>query len=221
MAEELMLSSKTYVRYRLNTPNLAFAKALFLKEKPSEQGLTLLECLVAIIIVAVIISAITPPIFLVVATRVQNRKADQAQQLAQAEVDRVRRLVERGNYTRDKLPPSVGGVRNLSTVSAPANPTWNRIVDINGDGKQDFVVQTFRNDGIANPNNPTQPVAFTVGVRVYAFFAGQTFETKRASLGMTTAEGSQRRRPLVVLYNDVALNDNQNSLNSYRQFLEP
>lgn len=60
-----------------------------------QQGLTLLETLVAIIVIGLTAAAITPAFVLTVATRVQSQKAEQALQLARAEVDEIRTLMER------------------------------------------------------------------------------------------------------------------------------
>jgi prepilin-type N-terminal cleavage/methylation domain-containing protein len=141
----------------------------------TEQGLTLIECIVAIIIVALTVTAITPPIFLATATRIQSRRAEQANTIAQAEVDRVRTLIERGGYKEAALP-------NLGTGAAPTNTITNYLmspaqcasaqnypvyvdpsptvtsppnpvnasalvqVDVSGDCIADFVMQTFRRD---------------------------------------------------------------------------
>lgn len=64
-----------------------------------DQGLTLVECLVAIAVVGVTGLLITPPLFISAATRVQNRRAEQALKVAQGEIDRVRLLVERGRQS--------------------------------------------------------------------------------------------------------------------------
>jgi type II secretory pathway pseudopilin PulG len=79
---------------------------------------------VAIIIVALTILAITPPILLATGTRVQSRRAEQANHIAQAEIDRVRTLMERGITDVNLLPASAGAVspQPLSTV-AVANST--------------------------------------------------------------------------------------------------
>ncbi|MGF1515413.1 MAG: type II secretion system protein [Elainellaceae cyanobacterium] len=71
--------------------------------KAGEQGLTLVECLVAITVVGITGLLITPPLFISAATRVQNRRAEQALKIAQGEIDRVRLLIE-------KERQSVGGV---------------------------------------------------------------------------------------------------------------
>ena len=117
----------------LNTQKVPLAKALLSKRNSSQQGFTLLESLMAIMVITVVIAALTPPIFISVATRVQNRKAEQAIQLAQGEIDQVRRLVERGNYTTNELnsvaPVAAGGMTCLTNVSAPASA--EEIIDLN------------------------------------------------------------------------------------------
>lgn len=195
----------------------------------SQQGLTLLECLVAIGVIAVVVTAFTPQIFLAVATQVQNRRAEQALQLAQGEVDRVRRTVERGDFADTELPP-VGGsqVRQEAAPGSAARLTQNQLypassgqgalVDVNGDGRDDFIIQTFRTPGIELDGRRG---AFGLGVRVYAFTTNQGgFENppqKAASLSFTSAAGQQQRRPLAMIYTTVARSDNRNSLCKYRQ----
>ncbi|MGB3613686.1 MAG: prepilin-type N-terminal cleavage/methylation domain-containing protein [Elainellaceae cyanobacterium] len=65
----------------------------------TDQGLTLAECLIAIAVVGITGLLITPPLFISAATRVQNRRSEQALKVAQGEVDRVRLLVERGRQS--------------------------------------------------------------------------------------------------------------------------
>lgn len=91
-------------------------RALILRQ-PRDQGLTLIESLVAIIVIAITVVSVTPTIFLAVATRVQTRRTEQAVQLAQAEIDRVRVMVERGRYAMTDLPPDAG--TNISAAAAP------------------------------------------------------------------------------------------------------
>jgi len=85
----------------------------------SEAGLSLIECLVAIIIITLTVVSITPPIMLATATRIQARKADLARQIAQGEIDRIRMLVERGGYVATDLPPSIGN-NIINVTNAPA-----------------------------------------------------------------------------------------------------
>lgn len=79
-------------------------------EGRSEAGLTLIECLVAIIVVGVIAALVSPVLVISVATRVNSQKTEQALQIAQAEIDAVRGVVERGRLegaeVASVLPPS-------------------------------------------------------------------------------------------------------------------
>jgi type II secretory pathway pseudopilin PulG len=148
----------------------------------SEQGLTLIECLVAIIIVTLTILAITPPILLATGTRVQSRRAEQANHIAQSEVDRIRLMVERGSFTIANLPAAATGATvNANIASAAAATTasnlllspsrcttgtaypgaaavaWNSavLVDVDGDCTPEYVMQVFRNTGWWGTNPST------------------------------------------------------------------
>ncbi|MFB2895259.1 prepilin-type N-terminal cleavage/methylation domain-containing protein [Aerosakkonemataceae cyanobacterium BLCC-F50] len=204
----------------------------------STRGFSLLECLIGIVIIAIVVTAFTPPIFLTVASRIQNRRAEQALQLAQGEIDKVRRTVERGVYndTTEFLPPQSGAPNNnvqqepapSSEVTIPADSRQQfsnaasqaLAVDVNGDRNFDFIVQTYRTAGVRDTNN--RLMAFGMGVRVYAYTARQNFgnlETRAAALTMTTGLGQQQRRPLAVMYTNVVRSDTGISLQCYQQFL--
>jgi len=159
-----------------------------------QQGLSLIECLVAIVVVSITLVAITPPLFYITATRVQSRKAEQALQVAQAEVDRVRAVVERGVYTATDLPAEVsslnsvpaptgitpGGVLKSANSSSGCNTYTGATVaatlllPVNTDidptnaaaCQSQFLVQTFRTAGTPNAKGIT--TGFRLGVRVYA-----------------------------------------------------
>ncbi|WP_071516653.1 type II secretion system protein [Geitlerinema sp. PCC 9228] len=103
----------------------------------NNEGLTLLESLVAIIVLTIAISTVTPPIFLAVATRVQNRKAEQAMQLAQKYTDRIRGIVEQGEYSNAQLPKQADEDQPVN-VPAPSDGFFrqdgNDVLDSNSDG---------------------------------------------------------------------------------------
>lgn len=238
-----MLAVKSRLPGQKNTNKLALALLKLSQGKNSEQGISLLECLMAIVVISVVIASFSPPIFLAVATRVQNRRAEQAIQLAQGEVDKVRRIVEDGSYRDTDLPP-VGG-SNVRRQSAPgssenlniqqnqryaSSATSSARIDVNGDGTADFYVQTYRSPGVQNisPQNPdsNRTVAFCLGVRVYSASAvRENFGNlenppqRLASLQMTTAQGAQRRRPLAAMYTSVVRSDKDYSLERLREFL--
>jgi prepilin-type N-terminal cleavage/methylation domain-containing protein len=93
------------------------------RSKTPNSGFTLIESLVAIIIISITVVAISPPIFWAAATRVQNRRAEQALSIAQGSIDEVRAKVERGTYTLKELPNvptgASGGVRPNPDGPAP------------------------------------------------------------------------------------------------------
>lgn len=78
-----------------------------------------MECLVAILLIGITIAMITPPLLIATATRVQNRRAEQALQLAQDEVDRISTLVQQGTHESRRLPAVAAGA-NLSATPAPS-----------------------------------------------------------------------------------------------------
>ncbi|MBO3459787.1 hypothetical protein G7B40_011115 [Aetokthonos hydrillicola Thurmond2011] len=199
-------------------------------KNPSEQGFTIMESLMAIIIVTIVVVAITPPIFLAVATRIQNQKAQQAMQLAQRQADQVRALIEKGNYTDTDLPPDAG-TGQPDAVAAPT--TFSSCTSnfasassgacsfkVNSGSNPDFYVQTFRTKTLA-AGTPSQTVGFYLGVRVYSALAnGQSgLQTTQASLKLTTEQGNQRKYPLAVVYTLIVRNDLKDSLTNYRNFL--
>ena len=101
--------------------SLSLTQKIAASRQGSDQGLTLIEGLVAIVVVSVTLVSITPPIFWATGTRVQNRRAEQALQLAQGEIDRVRTLVDQDRATGELLPPvSAANFRGTGSTSVPA-----------------------------------------------------------------------------------------------------
>ncbi len=201
-------------------------------------GFTIIEILVAMLIASIMMMILTPPMFMSTAARVQQRRAQQALQLGQAEVDRVRTTVERGSYTTADLPTSV--TTNLTAVPAPstiaaslksANPTCNTYmgtslatnallpVDTNGDCVSDFLVQTFRTTGPAGTSVPV--TGFRMGVRVYADIPqlrngiGQLSPVP-ARLSFSSGLGVTIRQPLAVLQVTIVRSDTGTALQDYR-----
>jgi prepilin-type N-terminal cleavage/methylation domain-containing protein len=196
-----------------------------------EQGLTLIECLVAIIMVALIGSAIAPALVISVATRVQSQRAEQALQLAQSEIDRVRLLVERGEATAADLPPAVANLNDESAIAnvngplaanpveTPTDPFETRLASLGGN---QFAVQVYRSPGLTIND---VPLAFTMGVRVYdeqalASGDGGNLPTVPASLGLTGGSGQRIERPLAALYTTVAVSEASGSLCNYIQYVD-
>ena len=203
--------------------------------RSSEAGLTLIECLVALVVIAVTAATITPMMVYAVATRVQNQKTEQAMQIARGEIDKIRLVVEQGGDYSTRLGElslfSTGASTSLVLVPPPASfisassavtaVDQARRLDIDGDNDTDFAVQLFRDKGIEIGADNT-PIAFNVGVRVYDSRAEAnlgSLTTDRAGLAFTSGEGQRGRRPLAVLYSQIAQGDRINSLCQYWDFV--
>lgn len=201
----------------------------------SVDGLTLIECLVAIVVIAITTAAIGPMMVFSVATRVQNQKVAQASQLAQAEIDKVRLTVEQGGDYAARLEElfvmKAPAATEIVGISAPERfrdstqtmeeVTDARMVDLDGDKENDFAVQLFRTPGIEVDDTP---VAFDLGVRVYDIRAEEaisSLQTDAAGLAFTSGEGERRTRPLAVLYSRMAQGDRQGSLCQYWKLTDP
>jgi prepilin-type N-terminal cleavage/methylation domain-containing protein len=205
----------------------------------TEQGLSLLECMMAIVVIGLTAAMITPPLFLAAATRVQNRRAEQSFQLAQGEVDRIQVLVALGQHTPARLPFATGGQlglvtppTTLSTQLDSVNSTCNtyndqplgvnigRRIDIDGDCQMDYFLQAFRSPGTisSRDNSNSRLTEFKLGVRVYTALAANNLgqlRPEQASLQFTNGLGSQTTRPLSVLMTDIYWSDRSSTLCRY------
>ena len=210
----------------------------------SEAGLTLIECLVAIAVISITTASIGPMMVFSVATRVQNQRAEQALQLAQAEIDKVRLTVEQGGDYGKRLQdlslyadPAISVAANVPAPNAFVGSTTSttpslavrqaRSIDIDGDNTPDFAVQLFRTKGIEqSPVTGTisTPVVFQIGVRVYDFRTARAqvttpgLERDEAKLTFTSGEGQRGRRPLAVLYSQIGQGDRNGALCEYWRF---
>jgi type II secretory pathway pseudopilin PulG len=200
-----------------------------------ESGLTLIECLVAIVMVALIGAIIAPAMVLSVATRVQSQRASQALDLAQSEIDKIRVLIERGDDYVAELPPTIpvgtlDDERELALVDGPDSLvaldertvyTEAFPIDIDDDGDDDFAIQSFRTPG--KQDSASNPVAFVMGVRVYdsdtVDNADSNLPTELASLSMTSGEGERTDRPLATLYSSIALSEDGKAFCNYIDYL--
>ncbi len=184
-------------------------------------GFTLIESLVAIIILSLTVVSVLPPIFWATATRVQNRRAEQAVQLAQSEIDRVRVAVERRSITLDQLPPRAGAALKPdapapSTIIPQGTKMRSAVAGCNiDDGKQaanvtdlilvdtdpeppgepcapEFMIQTFRGGGVPLDTVAAPPDGFVMGVRVYSIVASVDSKGAALNSGIEAKAGNLR-----------------------------
>ncbi|NER00415.1 MAG: type II secretion system protein [Cyanothece sp. SIO2G6] len=225
--------------------HLYYARQQANKMPDEEAGLTLLECVVAIAVIALTGAMIGPPLVMAAATRVQTRRAEQALQLAQGEVDRVRAMVVRGQGNVNLLP-DISTEANLEGQGAPTTtsgqlrttnetcPDIDRYdatdashvpaliqalpVDVDGDCDAEFLVQSFRYPLEFEDDDTVIAQDFQMMVRVYSARASNHFdnlEVEEASLGFTSGEGDYWKKPLAVLTTRVNQSDTDVALCGY------
>lgn len=113
-----MTTAKQASKQRLQA--IKAAKILAFYSKSRQGGFTIIESLVAIVVVSILLAAIAPVLVLSVATRVQARRVEFATQAAKSYIDGVR--------TKQIKPPAIAPLvapateRALSREDAPTNP---------------------------------------------------------------------------------------------------
>jgi prepilin-type N-terminal cleavage/methylation domain-containing protein len=159
---------------------------------PSTQsGFTIVECLLAIIIVTLLMTAIAPVIALSVATRLQARRVEVATQAARSYVDGVRGgtiepppaipgRFDEVNRNQQFVPKRENFAQNPAPTSRVLNCQENKYCqppslglycfDVDGGGctsnsSRDMVVQAFRSS--TNPRRDRGNKGYLLGVRVY------------------------------------------------------
>ncbi|MEO1210288.1 MAG: hypothetical protein AAFX78_12170 [Cyanobacteria bacterium J06638_20] len=101
-----------------------------------------MECLIAIAVVGITAGLILPPLFLATGTRVQNRRAEQAFQLAQEEINRLQTMTANGDNQSRRLPNTAttrgnyfnmgGGGGTVIADVAPPTGEWGTNVQSSG-----------------------------------------------------------------------------------------
>ncbi|MEO1374149.1 MAG: hormogonium polysaccharide secretion pseudopilin HpsB, partial [Cyanobacteria bacterium J06635_10] len=148
----------------------------------NQSGFTIIESLVAIIVVGILMTAIAPTIVLSVATRVQARRVEFATDAAQSYIDGVRSGTieppELPNKSDDELEEydfSKYDAPKQGTLTCNANDYCSKpdtnlyCVDGDADGSctiatsKDMIVQAFR----YNPSSTEPEDGYSLGVRVY------------------------------------------------------
>lgn len=137
---------------------------------PLEEGFSLIEVIVSLLIVSVALAALAPALALAAYRRVLSERIEIGSQLAQGEIDRVRALVDQCTqagcpFLKDDLPPdgadffqpysgisappSIPAVLNVPTTLGGSDVT---LVESVGSGltsgsQDEYVLQTYRNTG--------------------------------------------------------------------------
>ncbi|MDG2990920.1 prepilin-type N-terminal cleavage/methylation domain-containing protein [Candidatus Synechococcus calcipolaris G9] len=199
-----------------------------LRPQNLNQGLTLVECVVAIVITNILLAALAAPLVMVTATRSQNDRINQASGLAISQVDQMRALMEQGVYQNADLPPAssvsaeLGQPGGLSMQPPPSSVTTCTGVPatavtgcLRTFNNAEFVVQVYRGAGITAGG---RIIAFPMQVRVYSLRTFDGGNTPSADVPIPqvpatfTASGDSSGLPLIVLTTDVVRGDNPATL---------
>ena len=165
-------------------------------------GYTIIESLVAMIVVSVLMIAIAPVMAFSVATRVQARRMELATQAARAYIDALRTGAIRPTgstpasqpgfptFNSELNPPAPQSVTGLYCYNLDENPVCT--------GSKEFYVQGVHN--AAPPLIPTE-AGYSLTVRVYRADAALPLQTEQQSVANSGL--GNPNAPLVVMKTEI------------------
>ncbi|MBE9037707.1 hormogonium polysaccharide secretion pseudopilin HpsB [aff. Roholtiella sp. LEGE 12411] len=195
-----------------------------------ESGFTIIESLVALLVVAILLTAIAPVIVLATATRVQSRRVELATQAAKTFIDGVRTgAIEAPSevITGSLEPPTEDIPRTLADnlinstdkMPAPTALTKTNLYCFNKNGQFTpppdcisdlFYIQASRINVTTTETEAKKlaEIGYRLGIRVYRADAdfpltASTADTKNTQTPFTGGLGS-RKAPLVEMTTDIA-----------------
>jgi type II secretory pathway pseudopilin PulG len=195
--------------------------------KSQEAGYTIIESLVAMIVVSVLMIAIAPVMAFSVATRVQAKRIEMATQAAKTYIEALRSeaLKFDPNNNSNGFPVQYTTAQ-LEDSPAPANIGALYCIDKDGDqickadSNQDLVVQGYYFNNLPPATNPAK-TGYSLIVRVYraSSFAGgvgalKTQKDLNAQQGITSSGLGNLRAPLVEMRTEIGASDRQGAYNS-------
>ncbi|MEG5047098.1 hormogonium polysaccharide secretion pseudopilin HpsB [Microcoleus sp. B4-C1] len=203
-------------------------------QKSEEAGYTIIESLVAMIVVSVLMIAIAPVMAFSVATRVQAKRIEMATQAAQTYIEALRSeaLKQGANGF-----PAQSTTKQLEDTPAPTNVNALYCIDIDKkdvttekcetDSNQDLVVQGYYYNNLPAATNPAK-TGYSLIVRVYrasSFASGVGALTTQRSIqvnapnrqvqqGITSSGLGNLRAPLVEMRTEIGASDREGAYNS-------
>lgn len=177
----------------------------------SQSGFTIIESLMAIVVVGILMSAIAPVIVLSVATRVQARRVELATQAGRAYIDSIKSeaiaapIISTTQLDRVE-PPTIQNL-NCSISGAYCTSPAN-LYCVNNDeeagctanSSKDMLVQAFGNSTLNEANK-----GYKLGLRVYRAdaFNDSGFLTKGQKQATFTGGMGNRKAPLVEMTTEI------------------
>jgi prepilin-type N-terminal cleavage/methylation domain-containing protein len=165
-------------------------------------GYTIIESLVAMIVVSVLMIAIAPVMAFSVATRVQARRTELATQAARAYIDALRAGAIQ--QTSPDFPAKAQSPNPADIEPAPSNPNGLYCADLDGQagcsGSKDFRIQ----GAWRNPTDPTDPTTtgYELIVRVYRADAS-TGAMKTEQQSVANSGLGDPKAPLAVMKTQI------------------
>jgi len=195
--------------------------------KSQDAGYTIIESLVAMIVVSVLMIAIAPVMAFSVATRVQAKRIEMATQAAKTYIEALRsEALKQG--TKEFPAPSPTGA-TLEDTPAPGpnidDPSLycidkDEVQGCQANSNQDLVVQGYYFNNLPATTNPAR-TGYSLIVRVYrasSFASGvgqlKTQNNLQAQQGTTSAGLGNLRAPLVEMRTEIGASDRQGAYNS-------
>ncbi|MDJ0673848.1 MAG: hormogonium polysaccharide secretion pseudopilin HpsB [Calothrix sp. MO_167.B42] len=182
--------------------------------KSGESGFTIIESLIAMVVVSVLMVAVAPVVVFSAATRVQSKRVELATQAAKTYIEGVRAGAIGAPATGSGVP-TVGSLTCNANAycTVPATPADN-LYCIDGDGggctldsNKDFIVQAFR----SNPDATAGAAAgYFLEVRVYRADGFQNDGALTQASKQSTISGGLggRKAPLVKINTEITSESN-------------
>jgi prepilin-type N-terminal cleavage/methylation domain-containing protein len=193
----------------------------------NESGFSIIESLVAILIVSILLAAIAPVIVLSVATRVQAKRIEKASEAARSYIDGVQSgiitapnsPITDSTTIADYAVPTVGSLTCTANnyCTAPANNLYCVSFDGNScttTSTNNYVIQAIRYNPATettggSTKNITDPTkGYQLGLRVYRSdgFASAGGSLKKAPNKQATFTGGagDRKTPLVEMTTEIS-----------------
>lgn len=210
-----MLTGKQARTQKLQIPKIT--KPLIFYLQSGEQGFTIIESLMAIVVVGILLVGLAPVFSLSVATRVQSRRVELATQATRSYIDALRsgKIAEPpatdSSFTATSAPTATGTLTCTanSPCTVPVAPTGTSLycVDFDSSGTceknsvTDMIVQAFRDNASSS---------YALGIRVYradAFSESTTFlkntSTTKNTQNTFTGGIGQRTAPLLEITTEM------------------
>jgi prepilin-type N-terminal cleavage/methylation domain-containing protein len=232
------------MKYKQFGTSIKFASRIRrVKSANSQAGFTIIESLMAMVVVSILMAAIAPVLTLSVATRVQAKRIELGTQAARAYIDGVRSgviippshkilLSEVDSSTKAFTPDRVdfveeGGIpsQSLSCTSLTAGYCTNTATasmycidrDANNQcsGLKDFIIQAFRSTTSDTVDDTNK--GYVLAVRVYradAFNNGSTLKVGEQQATFTGGLGN-KQTPLIEVSTEVISKDADTNYSSY------